>query len=1440
MILSWTRRHLTTLVIVLLAYVPLLLSAPGSLSADTKSHLYTDPGLLLSRASSMWDPNTALGTVTHQTISYLFPIGPWYWFFEVIGSPDWVAQRLWMGTMIVAAGLGARALGRALGLDAMGAMLAGLVYMFSPYALAYGARLSVIALPWCAVPWLVLFARRSVLRGGWRDPAWFAFVILFVGSANLTSLVLAGLAPIVWVIALAVRRMATVGATVAACLRMGVLSIAVSIWWLVALVVQSIYGLDILEYTEPAEIVADHSLASEVWRGMGYWFMYGDDRLGQWVEAGRALVQNPVVIAASFIIPVIGLTGLVLVRWRPRATIIAMTLTGLVFAVGAHPWDSPTPLGRIMKAVLETPTGLAMRSLPRAAPLVVLGVALGAGALITALGRHRAAWQRPAGAALGVVVLVAAASGLGDGWIDDNLSRPEELPEYWIEAADYLDATDDGTRVLETPGIEFASYRWGSTVDPFLSGLIERPVAYRELIPWGSEPSTNLLLAWDRRLQQMTMEPASVASMARVMRSGTYLLRNDLQFERYRTPRPQVFAPYIANVPGLGEPTDFGVGVPNETDPDVPMLDDQELALDPAATDPPALQAFPVEGARTIIDRVSTGRPIIMTGDGDGIVDATGAGLLSGNETIFYSGAQYGENDILDDLLADGAGLILTDSNRQRAYRWTGVMENAGFTEEVGIAPLEFDSFDNRMTLFPDAPLTESTLVAARGGIRARASSYGNSVSYNPEYRPTSAIDGLLSTAWLTAPGADPLGERIRLELDEPVTTDTITVVQKHTGSERYLAQIELRLDGGAPMLVDLDARSLDAPGQRITFPTQTFSQAEIEVVSASERFGNPVGFAEIDIDGLTTDEVVIMPPALLREVGDASLDHPLAVVMTRLRANPADATRRDEERSLSREFETPADRSFAVAGVARLSINAPDDLIDRVLGFPSAEEGGVTARSSSRLHGDLHSRASSAIDGALDTAWTPLFDVIEGDWIELTTADPVTVEQFDLTLIADGRHSVPTQLLLENELGETRTVELPPIADQTSPNATVTVPVEIPALAAQTLRVTVTEVREVLTTDWFSKDDKPTPFAIAELGIDGVSLAAGPGTIDASCRSDLLSVDGRPVPVRLVGDAEAALDHGGIDVEPCAPSDVVDVDSGTVQVRTTTGELTGFELDQVVLTSAAGGAAAALDLADAVPVDLTVTDDGRTRIEAVAAPSSTDSWLLLGESWNAGWRATVDGVDMGPPQLINGFANGWRLAPSDTEQTVVIEWVPQRAVDIGLLASALLAPAVVLLALLGRRRPVGSGELVAAPELALERLTSRGRLELPPRRTVLLALLVCGIGVLLAGPIPALIAFVVAVAASILPRGRMLLTLAVPGLMALVGLDIVQLQWRYALRAGFTWLGWFDRADVLALTTAVLLVVHLVVDDAVERWRGDTGHGDTEHTEPERDEAQG
>ena len=74
-----------TILFALLAYLPFFFSSPGRLSSDTKQYLYLDPSRLLERAWTMWDPNIGFGTVTHQNIGYLFPMGPFYWLFQTIG-----------------------------------------------------------------------------------------------------------------------------------------------------------------------------------------------------------------------------------------------------------------------------------------------------------------------------------------------------------------------------------------------------------------------------------------------------------------------------------------------------------------------------------------------------------------------------------------------------------------------------------------------------------------------------------------------------------------------------------------------------------------------------------------------------------------------------------------------------------------------------------------------------------------------------------------------------------------------------------------------------------------------------------------------------------------------------------------------------------------------------------------------------------------------------------------------------------------------------------------------------------------------------------------------------------------------------------------------------------------------------------------------------------
>ena len=90
----------------------------------------------------MWDPNIGMGTVTHQNIGYLFPMGPYYWLMHELGVPAWVSQRLWFGSILFGAGVGVLFLLRTLRVRGPGAVVAAVaVHAHAVHARLRGAHL---------------------------------------------------------------------------------------------------------------------------------------------------------------------------------------------------------------------------------------------------------------------------------------------------------------------------------------------------------------------------------------------------------------------------------------------------------------------------------------------------------------------------------------------------------------------------------------------------------------------------------------------------------------------------------------------------------------------------------------------------------------------------------------------------------------------------------------------------------------------------------------------------------------------------------------------------------------------------------------------------------------------------------------------------------------------------------------------------------------------------------------------------------------------------------------------------------------------------------------------------------------------------------------------------------------------------------------------------
>src|SRR5579862_6307457 len=191
-----------------------------------------------------------------------------------------------------------------------------------------------------------------------------------------------------------------------------------------------------------------------------------------------------------------------------------------------------------------------------------------------------------------------------------------------------------------------------------------------------------------------------------------------------------------------------------------------------------------------------------------------------------------------------------------------------------------------------------------------------------------------------------------------------------------------------------------------------------------------------------------------------------------------------------------------------------------------------------------------------------------------------------------------------------------------------------------------------------------------------------------ATCRSNLLSVDGRPLTVEVVGSTSAALADGQVSIVPCGKdARGIRLSAGHHVVESTLAttprgqgpsceaehRCDGWNVDELTFDSGPGGGAErggrpravtaptgarslpppAPGRAPTVTARATSPTAWRLRVSRVSRPFE----LVLGESLNAGWRAVAHpaggaprrarSVTLGPPSLVDGFSNGWGLTRS-------------------------------------------------------------------------------------------------------------------------------------------------------------------------------------------------
>ena len=327
----------------------------------------------------------------------------------------------------------------------------------------------------------------------------------------------------------------------------------------------------------------------------------------------------------------------------------------------------------------------------------------------------------------------------------------------------------------------------------------------------------------------------------------------------------------------------------------------------------------------------------------------------------------------------------------------------------------------------------------------------------------------------------------------------------------------------------------------------------------------------------------------------------------------------RDPEAQLARTFDLPAPRSFILLAHMRGRSDAPDNEFDALVGA----SGAVRATGSARFESAPAHRASSALDGDPKTAWIGAWVPGHRAWLGWRTREPRALRQLRL---------VPPRATLRRPTTVRVTVD---------GHATGALAVADDGAVALPSGLRGTDVRIDVLDARFPPGTGPRlrqrrAVAVAEV-VGGPRMhVPRSGPLDAPCER-AAALDGHPIALRPVGDIDR-LDAG-------APLSALSC-GGPLRLAAGEHELLGRKatlvLDQLGLFSVVTPAPAAglspgrvLSQGDA---------DGGSRSD-VRVDVDRPAWLVLGESYNRGWRATCDGRSLGAPQPLQGYANGWPVA---------------------------------------------------------------------------------------------------------------------------------------------------------------------------------------------------
>ncbi|MCB0909179.1 MAG: DUF3367 domain-containing protein [Nocardioidaceae bacterium] len=885
--LGFTRERAILIGLAIVGLLATVAVHPGQLYIDTRPDLYLDPGSLLRESLSTWVPGTGLGTTNYDN-GYL-PAAFVLWVLNGVGLPAWLAMRLWRYGLLLVAAWGARALlvdlmrSERRPLGAAARIAAPVLYVASPYVVV-GAATTPVMLPYAVFPWLLLALRGSFGLRWLRSAAWFGLLLFGMGGMNagvVPAFLLLAVPFVAWDAVSRERRpWRRVVRGVAAS---AVTALLVSAYWMVSTVVSLSTASAVAAATEDPRTVAQVSSFAEVMRGLGSWLIYGGDSLGLYREEFSSYLDSPLVVMASFALPVVAFVGAWLSPSRLRRLAVLLTVVGLTLMVGAYPPRHPTPFGAALLAGFDhVPGFIAFRTTSKAGALAMLGMAilgaLGADAIWARLPRARG-WL--AGSAAFAVLL-----SVTPVWVGMIFPGELTVPSYWKVAAHDLDSRGEG-RLWALPGETNALYRWRPRgVDDFAPVLLDRPVVYGRSFPDGPIGAWNMLSSADEALVASSADRHLLSTYARYLGVNDVLVRNDMIWELMGAARPLQVVAAADGDRGLQPVTIYGNPGENVTPSNPKRVLPAEQRLSP-------LVRYRVEDPLEPVRVAPATGQLLVAGDNGALAGASWSGLLDGSRTYRLL-ADASDDDVLAALDAGGR-VLLTDTNRRHA-------DNVHRLDVSG--PLLAADGD-AATVHALGESDDQTVAVYDGIAGVTATASGSIFGPTPSGRPFLAIDGNPETSWQFGDFGSGVGRSITIRLLAPTSIQRV-VVDRTTTEGAEVAS--LRLDAGG-VSVSGDFEGADELTLELPEAVSTDS-VTLTVTGVTSRLANQVGLSEITVPGMEAEEYVRLPMTLERLASSDTVGPAVAAAPIDVLLGPSE---REGEVQLHRQFDLPSLQDYRV-----------------------------------------------------------------------------------------------------------------------------------------------------------------------------------------------------------------------------------------------------------------------------------------------------------------------------------------------------------------------------------------------------------------------------------------------------------------------------------------------------------------------------------------------